>query len=416
MGIYEKATEFAGLAVVEYHPEVELVLPTMPRREFILGDDWDSWEITLERDRLATTSGNDGRKRTRKFRTPEAAREEYARLIVEKTREHWIEKKGTGTTTREALAEAVAADPDDTASRNAYLDYLSEQGEQLAVAYRVDGDRYGEEGFGTFRRLESFLAEPALGLVQALVIGSCWARADSMQTSAEVVRALIAARKRLRNLRALFLGDILREESEISWIKQSDLTGLLAAFPDLEHFRARGGDGLVLRKFRHDKLKSLTLEASNLSRNVVRVIGRCELPALEHLELWLGDVDYGADTKVADLKGVLQAKCLPSLKYLGLRNSQIVDGIARALARAPVMERIRELDLSLGILTDVGAEALLAVPGLWRLEKLDIHHHFVSPALVERLQALGIEVDASDAREAEDVGDEELFRFVAHSE
>ena len=72
--------------------------------------------------------------------------------------------------------------------------------------------------------------------------------------------------------------------------------------------------------------------------------------------------------------------------------------------------------LSLGTLTDAGARGLLAIPGLASLEKLDIHHHYVSSALVERLEALGIQVDASDPREAEDVGDDELYRFVAHSE
>jgi hypothetical protein len=55
-------------------------------------------------------------------------------------------------------------------------------------------------------------------------------------------------------------------------------------------------------------------------------------------------------------------------------------------------------------LTDRGAEALLAIPDLTRLEKLDIHHYCVSPEMVERLQALGIEVDTSDPREAEDFG------------
>ena len=49
------------------------------------------------------------------------------------------------------------------------------------------------------------------------------------------------------------------------------------------------------------------------------------LPALEHLELWLGTDEYGADTEVADLKNILQGKNLPSLRHLGLRNSEITD-------------------------------------------------------------------------------------------
>src|SRR5262249_6135084 len=152
---------------------------------------------------------------------------------------------------------------------------------------------------------------------------------------------LIEARERLPSLRALFVGDIVYEECEISWIYQTDLTDLIAAFPGLEHFRARGGNDLGLRVFRHEKLKSLALEASNLRREIVGVVAACELPALEHLELWLGTDRYGADTGVSDLEAVFQARNLPALRYLGLRNSDIADAVAAALATAPVLERLR---------------------------------------------------------------------------
>src|SRR5205807_1269892 len=121
------------------------------------------------------------------------------------------------------------------------------------------------------------------------------------------------------------------DENEISWINQSDVTGLLKAFPQLEHFRARGGNDLALRKFKHDNLKSLVFEASNLPRAVVRAVGASDLPALEHLEIWLGTSEYGANTTAADLKDVLSGKNLPKLRYLGLRNSEIADDIAVAL-------------------------------------------------------------------------------------
>ncbi len=171
-----------------------------------------------------------------------------------------------------------------------------------------------------------------------------------------------------------------------------------------------------MRKFTHQHLRSLAFEASNLPREVVRAIGLSSLPALEHLELWLGTEEYGANTTVADLKNILSGKPTPALRYLGLRNSEIADDVAEALAKSPLLERLEVLDLSLGTLGDPGAEALLAIPGLRRLKKLDIHHHYVSPALVERLQALGIEVDAGDPQEAEDPDDPEAYRYVAHSE
>jgi hypothetical protein len=146
---------------------------------------------------------------------------------------------------------------------------------------------------------------------------------------------------------------------------------------------------------------------------VVQSVGKSKLPALEHLELWLGTNRYGADTTPEDVEGLLQSNSFPSLRYLGLRNSEITNDVARALARSPLLERLRVLDLSLGTLSDSGARALLAIPALANLTKLDIHHHYVSPELVGRLHSLGIEVDASGMREDEDP-EEDLY--VAHME
>jgi uncharacterized protein (TIGR02996 family) len=405
MAISEKATEFAGLPVIDYQPAVGLVLPTMPRRVFRSADGTSVWAITLERELVTIDSGST-QAESKTSPTPELARDRYRQLVAEKTKEGYAEQKVPDTTVREALASALLANPDDAASRMAFADYLSEHGEQLpAAAYRVDREDYDED---IVPHLESLLADPAVGLLQALVIG-CWGE-ESDTSSDAVVAALMAARDRLPSLRALFLGDIPFTDNEMSWIVQTDLTDLLTAFPKLEHFRARGGDGLVLREFGHDKLKSLAIEASNLSRQVVRVVGTCRLPALERLEIWLGTDRYGADTEVGDLTGILQGKHLPALNYLGLRNSEIADDIARALASAPVLGRLRVLDLSLGTLSDAGAEALLATPGLARLEKLDVHHHYLSPAMIERLRGLGIEVDASDPQESDD------YRYVAHAE
>jgi uncharacterized protein (TIGR02996 family) len=413
MAIGERATEFAGLPVIDYHPAVGLVLSTMPRREFRRADGTAEkfWAITLDRERLTIQFGgvgNAGDTDTQSFPTAAAAQEDYRKLIASILREGYVEQKTEGGSLREALAAAIRADPDDAASRNAFADYLAEQGEALpAAAYRVEADDWDEV---LLPRLEALLAEPAAGLVQALVIG-WWGGEESDAGPEEVIAALVAARDRLASLRALFLGDIPFTTNEISWIFQADLTDLFTAFGKLEHFRSRGGTDLALRPFRHEHLKSLALEASNMPRDVVRVVGECDLPALEHLELWLGTDRYGADTEVSDLEGIFQGKHLPSLRDLGLRNSEIADDITAALARAPVLERLRVLDLSLGTLSDAGAQALLAIPAVRRLEKLDIHHHFVSDEMMERLRGLGIEVDAGDPQDPDDD-----YRYVAHSE
>jgi uncharacterized protein (TIGR02996 family) len=389
------------------------LLPAI-RREFHLieGASRKLWEITLlarSQQAVAVRSGTFGPARKSEFArfdSLETARDACEQLIAEKVAQGYTEKLVDAGSLVGALCAAVVANPDDRASRMALADYLNEQGEQPhPVAYRVTGE-------GSREQLEALLADPFVGLVQAIVIGYCY----SDDGSGEVAKALIRARDRLRHLRALFVGDIPSTKQEISWLHQSDLTDLLAAFPQLEHFQARGGTSLALRPFEHEHLESLTFEASNLPREVVQAIGKSSLPALEHLEIWLGTSEYGADTTVADLKDLLTGKAMPALRYLGLRNGEIADDIAEALANSPLLERLHVLDLSLGTLGDCGATALLANPAVARLEKLDIHHHYVSPALVERLEALGISVDASDVKQPDDPDDPEHSRYVAHAE
>jgi hypothetical protein len=148
---------------------------------------------------------------------------------------------------------------------------------------------------------------------------------------------------------------------------------------------------------------------------IVRAVLNADLPNLEHLELWLGTEDYGANTTVADLDPLLGGERFARLHYLGLRDSDIADEIAVAVAGAPILDRIRTLDLSLGTLGDEGAAALLASPAVARLEKLDIHHHYCSDAMVARLNQLGITVDASEQEKADRFGGE-AHRYVAVGE
>ena len=274
-----------------------------------------------------------------------------------------------------------------------------------------------QEGQHWTDKFAAFLDDPAADQVTGIVVGA----GDWLVTfqrgghSGPVVEALVAARDRLPNLQAIFLGDITFDECEISWIQQTDVSPLFDAYPALEHFCVRGTDGLTLGALRHDRLKSLIIQSGGLSAAIVREVTAAQLPELEHLELWLGTDDYGADATVEDLAPILSGNLFPKLQYLGLRDSYIADTIAAAVAQAPVLERIRVLDLSLGALGDEGAEALLQSPAIRRLEKLDIHHHYCSEEMVEKLQGLGIEVDVSEVQEPYD-GDYESGRYVAVSE
>lgn len=279
------------------------------------------------------------------------------------------------------------------------------------ICYRISiSYEEGEEGQVWTDKFAAFLDDPDSAKITGFVVGM-WQDAYE-NNSSPIVEALVAARNRLPNLKALFIGDIEPDECEISWIIQSDLTPLFEAFPKLEYFGSRGGEGLRVGPINHQNLKWLALEAGGLPVEVVREVQASDLPNLEHLELWLGTPSYGGNTSVEDLEPLLSGRIFPNLKYLGLRDSEIADDIAEALATSSVVEHIEVLDLSLGTLTDKGVKTLLTNPAILQLQKLDLHHHFCSDELIEQLKALPITVDVSDTQEPEVYNGEE-YRYAS---
>ncbi|GGV73139.1 hypothetical protein GCM10010294_34870 [Streptomyces griseoloalbus] len=287
-----------------------------------------------------------------------------------------------------------------------------------AVAWWIAARTYdAEEGWAeTFDR---FCAEVDTTRVRALIVGLWEDAYDSGPT--EVIEALVAARDRLPALRAVFLGDIVGEECEISWINQTDVTPLLAGFPALEELGVRGGQDLAFPAVRHDALRKLVVETGGLPAEVVRGVAASELPALEHLDLWLGTSWYGADSEVTDLEPILSGARLPRLRHLALRNSEIQDEIAAAVAPAPVVARLEVLDLSMGTLGDDGATALLGGQPLTHLKKLDLHHNYLSEPLRQRvretLDPAGVEVDLDqDDADWDEDDDGTVHRYVSVGE
>ncbi len=286
------------------------------------------------------------------------------------------------------------------------------------MAWRITTG-FTDEDDGWEQTFERFCSAVDTTRVRALIVGAWECVFDCGPD--DVIEALLAARDRLPALRALFLGDIVFEECELSWIVQTHVTGLLRGLPALEEFGVRGGTELAFQGLRHDNLRSLTVQTGGLPAGVVRGIGASDLPALEHLDVWLGTSSYGADCEPADLEGILSGTRLPRLRHLALRNSEIQDGVATALAAAPVVARLEVLDLSLGILSDEGATALLGGQPLTHLKKLDLHHHYIGEELRQRirqtLEPSGVEVDLGPGDgDSYEEDDGTVVRYVAAGE
>jgi hypothetical protein len=268
-------------------------------------------------------------------------------------------------------------------------------------AYRVAST--WDDAPGTIcERLSALISQSGADKLAALVIGA-WMGDDSATSSEKIVELLVRQKDRLPGLRAIFFGDIVSEENEASWIEQSNMGPLLKAFPRLEVFRVRGGNSLSFTRLRHDSLRQLIIETGGLHRSTLREIFRCEFANLEHLELWLGEENYGWDGGVEDLQPILSGKLFPKLKYLGLRNSEIVDEIAAVIVNAPVLRDLEVLDLSNGALTNAGGKAMLHLPVGLKLREVNLSHHYMTPSMLDQLkQQLKYPLIADDGQDPDE--------------
>lgn len=268
-------------------------------------------------------------------------------------------------------------------------------GAQYGIKIQRLGFSYEDESFDA-DVLRDYLADPRVATVKAIVIGMPGEAGESFD---EIIKVLVENASRLTSLRGIFLGDIIQEENEMSWIEQGDVGLILAAFPNLEELRVRGGSSLELSPCGNPGLKRLIIETGGFPTEVLHNIARCSFPNLEHLELWLGTDEYGWNGGLEDVAPLIEPGLFPKLKSLALKNSMIANEIAKFIVDAPILGQVEALDLSLGTLTDEGAEALLGSEKVRALSRLNLHRNYLTDATIPRLHALGPQVDVGGQEE-----------------
>ncbi|BBH20332.1 hypothetical protein Back11_16770 [Paenibacillus baekrokdamisoli] len=278
------------------------------------------------------------------------------------------------------------------------------------IKLTLDYDQY-ENGDKIASLIEQLANQEESLNLESLVIGD-WGGAYENDSS-EVVETLVRLNSRFPKLRKLFIGDMSFEECEVSWITQSNLAPLLAAFPELTSFTIKGSTGLALDPARHDKLEELTIICGGLGKEVIASISKGSFPRLKKLELYLGVDQYGFDGDLEDVLTLIEPGKFPQLTYLGLKNSEIQDEIAIALANAPILDQLQTLDLSMGTLTDKGAEALFNSDKVKKLQHLDLGYHYMSDDMIKRWEQSGLNVNLSDQQ---DQDDDEDYRYPSLTE
>lgn len=195
---------------------------------------------------------------------------------------------------------------------------------EVAWRLRVDRDRHlASESFGD--HFDRFLATVDTSQVQALIVG-CWS--DVGKVDAQMPRdLLVGAAGRFPKLRALFFGEHISEENEISWIPQVDITPLLRAFPGLEELWTRGGagvigEGLKLQPDTYPALRRLVMQSCGLPVKAVRGVAASEFPALD---LSMGTMtDRGA-------QALIDGQSLAHLRSLNLRRNYLNEAMVGRL-------------------------------------------------------------------------------------
>ena len=265
----------------------------------------------------------------------------------------------------------------------------------LKKRYAYSYEDYEDNDKSAKTMVAEILADPEFAQVESLEIG-CWGNAweDSCQP---IIDGMIEKRADFAKVQELAIGIMDFEDCEISWIIQGDYSGLWQALPGLKHLTIQGSTELALGDIEHAGLESLEIICGGLPMEIIKSIARANLPNLRKLVLYLGVDNYGFDGTVEDIEAALAEMNFPKLEYLGLLDSEMQDELVPAVLACPLAKQLTTLDFSCGTLTDKGGALLLAgVVDLPKLQKLDLHHHFMSDAMMAKLGALPITVDVSE--------------------
>ncbi|MDE7253145.1 MAG: STM4015 family protein [Acetatifactor sp.] len=266
--------------------------------------------------------------------------------------------------------------------------------------YSYDYDEY-EAGKNPETMVKDILADPEFTGLDEVIIGS-WGSAyeDGCQP---IIDAIVENANQFSHITKLFVGDMDYEECEVSWIMQGDYSRIWKAMPQLKELTIKGSTDLTLGEIAHENLESLTIICGGLGTNVIKEIEKAKLPSLKKLLLYIGVDNYGFDGDAGTIKELLANSDFPNLTYLGIADSEIQDELTQVVLECKYIRQIETLDLSCGTLTDKGGSLLLEkLPELSNIKKLDVHYHYLSDEMMEKIGNLSIEVDVSEQEEADE--------------
>ena len=273
--------------------------------------------------------------------------------------------------------------------------------------YSYEYEEYEEGDKSAKTIVADILADPEFSALEEVVIGDWGNPWDS--NAQDIIDDIIENKEQFSHIKSLFIGDMDSEECEVSWINQGNYEKLFGAMPQLERLTIQGSNELDLGKVEAPNLQSLEIICGGLPEEVIQSVRDANLPALKSLTLYIGVEDYGFDGTIKDIEELLEKSNFPALENLAIVDSEIQDEICKVVLDSKYMKQINRLELSMGSLTDKGGQLLLdKLPEFPNVKTLDVHYHFLSDEMMEKLEALPIEVDTDEQNEP-DEWDNEIY-------
>ncbi len=447
----------------------------MRRYELVEGTSSKFWEIDVSESSFTARWGRIGAKgqeKTQDFDSPAEAKAAAEKLIAEKLKKGYslVDSSDAGQSVvpsalpvNAELEAKLAANRDDVAAWGVYADWLIEKGEgwgeviARAIAGKPDegkqqetaqallgellGDaasiewKYGvmdhlsfmpedqdaleEEGYDVI--LERALRHPAGRLVRKVTVGMN--PSEDMAWNMDLPTKVLAAVGPLPLLEAVDMSRTNLHMDQISWRRVGDLRSLWKSAPRLKSLLLVGSQGsddgvpIKLAPIDAPHLEELSIESGGLSVTAPKELGAANLPKLRRLVLQFGQDNYGCDSTVESLKGILDGKGLPSLKHLGLANSEWEDELIQAVLDSKVLPRLEVLDLSQGILCKTGPALLLAnAAKLKHLKALDLSENFLQEEELAELKAAFPQADLAEQKELDGELDDDYSRYSSVGE
>jgi len=207
----------------------------------------------------------------------------------------------------------------------------------------------------------------------------------------------------------------LEFDKGVYWdISSTDLGALSKVYPHaaaLESLYIRLGH-MELGAIVLPALRDFEVVTGGFTKDNMQSVLAAQWPLLERLVLTFGDnEDYGAECQLADVLPLLDGSRIPNVRALGIANAPFLDDLIPELVRSPVLPRLTALDLSLGTMSDAGADAIAKHADAFKhLAKLDLHRNFISDAACARVRELLPQADLAK-QEAADEYDGEVYRY-----